>query len=65
MQCNAGLSVTTFGPFLKFNKFIAAEQEFNTFTYGIKGNIDSTLIMKTKEGGDLATALEIKTGRHH
>jgi len=50
---------------LKFLKFIAAEQEFNTYTYGIKGNIDSTLIMRNREGRDMATALEIKTGKHH
>ena len=50
---------------LRFSKFIAAEQEFNTYTYGIKGNIDSTLVMKDKEGVDLVTALEIKTGKHH
>ena len=49
----------------RFSKFIAAEQEFNTYTYGIKGNIDSTLVMKDKEGVDLVTALEIKTGKHH
>jgi len=50
---------------LKFIKFIAAEQEFNTATYGIKGNIDGTLVMREKDGTDLSTALEIKTGKHH
>lgn len=33
---------------LKYEKFIAAEQEFNTFTYGIKGNIDSTIVVRDK-----------------
>lgn len=28
---------------LKLLKFMAAEQEFNTWTYGIKGNIDCTI----------------------
>jgi hypothetical protein len=28
---------------IKFTKFVAAEQEFNTCTYGIKGNIDATI----------------------
>ena len=50
---------------LKFIKFIAAEQEFNTATYGIKGNIDGTLIMRERDGNEFATALEIKTGKHH
>lgn len=50
---------------LQFTKFIAAEQEFNTFTYGIKGNIDATLKLKTQSNQELATALEIKTGKHH
>ena len=50
---------------MKFIKFIAAEQEFNTATYGIKGNIDGTLIMRDKDGKDLSTVLEIKTGKHH
>ena len=50
---------------LKFSKFIAAEQEFNTYTYGIKGNIDSTLVMRDAEGKEMATALEIKTGKYH
>lgn len=31
---------------IKYEKFIAAEQEFNTTTYGIKGNIDSTIVLK-------------------
>ena len=48
---------------LKFVRFIAAEQEFNTSTYGIKGNIDSTLVMRDKHGNERATALEIKTGK--
>ena len=30
---------------VKFLRFVAAEQEFNTNTYGIKGNIDSTLLL--------------------
>ena len=50
---------------LQFSKFIASEQEFNTFTYGIKGNIDALWMMKDKDGKEHATALEIKTGKHH
>ena len=49
---------------LKYQKFIAAEQEFNTFTYGIKGNIDSTILIKDRDGQEKQTALEIKTGKH-
>jgi len=49
----------------KFTRFIAAEQEFNTTTYGIKGNIDSMICVKDKDGKEWATALEIKTGKHH
>ena len=49
---------------LKYVRFIAAEQEFNTSTYGIKGNIDATLVMRDREGRDRQTALEIKTGKH-
>jgi hypothetical protein len=30
---------------IKLEKFIAAEQEFNTSMYGIKGNIDSTIVI--------------------
>lgn len=29
-----------------FKKFVAAEQEFNTDTYGIKGNIDATILIE-------------------
>ena len=50
---------------LKFSKFIAAEQEFNTATYGIKGNIDGILLMRGQENKEMITALEIKTGKHH
>ena len=50
---------------MKYKKFIAAEQEFNTYTYGVKGNIDSTIVLEDKDGCDLATALEIKTGKYH
>lgn len=49
---------------MKYTKFIAAEQEFNTFTYGIKGNIDATIMVKDKSGVEKLTALEIKTGKH-
>jgi len=42
---------------------VAAEQEFNTYTYGIKGNIDVTLRVKD-QGKEKITALEIKTGKH-
>lgn len=47
-----------------FKKFVAAEQEFNTFTYGIKGNIDATILMRDSDNVDKLTALEIKTGKH-
>ena len=50
---------------ITYSKFIAAEQEFNTLTYGIKGNIDAVVVVKDKEGREHATALEIKTGKHH
>jgi hypothetical protein len=50
---------------LKYNNFIASEQEFNTHTYGIKGNIDGVISVKDKENRDFVTALEIKTGKHH
>jgi hypothetical protein len=43
---------------------VAAEQEFNTNTYGIKGNIDATILIENKEGHEKLTALEIKTGKH-
>ena len=43
---------------------MAAEQEFNTYTYGIKGNIDATVMIEDKEGQKKLTALEIKTGKH-
>jgi len=48
----------------KFEKFIGAEQEFNTFTYGIKGNIDATILLKNAQGEDKMTALELKTGKN-
>jgi len=32
--------------------------------YGIKGNIDSTIVIKDSAGNELETALEIKTGKH-
>ena len=34
---------------LKFSKFVAAEQEFNTLMYGIKGNIDATIMFKDQD----------------
>jgi hypothetical protein len=49
---------------LKFERFLAAEQEFTTFTYGIRSKIDGTLVMKDKNGISLPTALEIKTGKY-
>ena len=48
---------------IKYEKFLAAEQEFNTQTYGIKGNIDSTIIIQDRKGVLKSTALEIKTGK--
>ena len=47
-----------------FKKFVAAEQEFNTNTYGIKGNIDANILIDDKDGNEKLTALEIKTGKH-
>jgi len=32
--------------------------------YGIKGNIDSTIVIKDREGKVMSTALEIKTGKY-
>jgi predicted RecB family nuclease len=49
---------------LKYERFIAAEQEFNTTLYGIKGNIDSTIVVKDPQGVSRETALEIKTGKY-
>lgn len=49
---------------LKFLDFVAAEQEFNTEMYGIKGNIDSTIMVEDPQGNKLLTALEIKTGKY-
>ena len=43
---------------------MASEQEFNTATYGVKGNIDATVILKDKQGFEKQTALEIKTGKY-
>ncbi len=48
---------------LKMVKFMAAEQEFNTWTYGIKGNIDCTIQVQDGEQSVKCTALEIKTGK--
>ena len=31
---------------IKYDHFVAAEQEFNTFKYGIKGKIDGTLLFR-------------------
>ena len=46
---------------LKFSKFVAAEQEFNTLMYGIKGNIDATIMFKDQDSlEDKLTAFEIK-----
>jgi CRISPR/Cas system-associated exonuclease Cas4 (RecB family) len=49
---------------IKYEGFIAAEQEFNTSMYGIKGNIDSTILVKDRDGKVMSTALEIKTGKY-
>jgi hypothetical protein len=49
---------------IKYDKFIAAEQEFNTNMYGVKGNIDSTIVLKDRDGNLRETALEIKTGKY-
>jgi hypothetical protein len=49
---------------IKYEQFIAAEQEFNTNMYGIKGNIDSTIVLRDPEGNVRETALEIKTGKY-
>ena len=46
-----------------YKKFLAAEQEFNTDMYGIKGNIDAVVLLKDREGQEKVTALEIKTGK--
>jgi len=32
--------------------------------YGVKGNIDSTIVIKNSRGDSKATALEIKTGKY-
>lgn len=50
---------------IKYDHFIAAEQEFNTYTYGIKGKIDGTLLFRDPKGQKLTTAFEIKTGKYH
>ena len=44
---------------------VGAEQEFNTHTYGIKGNIDGLITVQDREGKQLLTALEIKAGKNH
>lgn len=54
---------------LCLKQMIASEQEFNSYTYGVKGYIDATILCQSggKEGlrkEGLATALEIKTGMH-
>jgi len=48
-----------------FEKAIASEQEFNSCTYGIKGKIDATIVVKNSHSPDFdrITALELKTGR--
>jgi hypothetical protein len=33
---------------MKLDKFVAAEQEFNTSTYGIKAMIDATIFVKDR-----------------
>ena len=49
---------------MKLDKFVAAEQEFNTSTYGIKAMIDATIFVKDRSNDQKLTALEIKTGKH-
>ena len=49
---------------IKYDHFVAAEQEFNTFKYGIKGKIDGTLLFRDPQGKPLTTAFEIKTGKY-
>jgi hypothetical protein len=49
---------------IKLDKFVAAEQEFNTSTYGIKAMIDATIFVKDRSNDQKLTALEIKTGKH-
>ena len=46
-----------------YKNFVAAEQEFNTETFGIKGNIDATIMIENRQGEKKLTALEIKTGK--
>jgi len=46
-----------------YKNFVASEQEFNTDTYGIKGNIDATIMVKNQQNETKLTALEIKTGK--
>ena len=48
---------------LEYKGFVGAEQEFNTYTYGIKGNIDATILVQNREKKVKYTALEIKTGK--
>jgi hypothetical protein len=49
---------------LKLRKFVAAEQEFNTCQFGIKGNIDATIFVEDSDKNEKLTALEIKTGKN-
>lgn len=49
---------------LQYSKLIGCEQEFNTLMFGIKGNIDATVLINANCEAR-ATALEIKTGKNH
>ena len=48
-----------------YDRTIATEQEFNSSTFGIKGKIDATVVLKNAHQPDVqrVTALELKTGR--
>lgn len=52
---------------VSFDKAIATEQEFNSSVFGIKGKVDTTVILKNEHLPDmkLVTALELKTGREY
>ena len=50
---------------ITYDRTIATEQEFNSSTYGIKGKLDATIVLKNENQPDIQkiTALELKTGR--
>ena len=47
---------------VEYRQFLSAEQEFNTYEYGIKGIIDGMIVLADR-GKQYTTALEIKTGK--